>query len=55
METERIGCEARANQAKTWERNCETGRAGKNQKNKKPKQQKTKKTRLHTPRGGGQM
>ena len=50
----RSTCEAGANQAKTWEQNCETGRVGKNQetqKNKKnnglsthkPKNQKTKK------------
>ena len=39
----RSTCETGANQAKTWERNGETGRAGENQKTKKPKNQKIKK------------
>ena len=46
----RSTCEAGANQAKTWERNCETGRAGKNQKNKKKQENKQNKQDC-TPQG----
>ena len=62
METERIGCEARAKQERIRRRLVSriaklVGQAKtKNQETKKPKNQKTKKkNRLHTPRGGGQM
>ena len=46
----RSTCEAGANQAKTWERNGETGRAGKNQKKKI---KKTNKNQDCTPQGEG--
>ena len=47
----RSTCEAGANQAKTWERNGETGRAGKNQKTQKSK--KTTKTKIAHRKGRG--
>ena len=46
----RSTCEAGANQAKTWEQNCETGRAGKNQETKIPRNPKKTKNQwaIHT-------